>query len=212
MVRLNLNEGHVSNPFTYTEGAPIMYGLPMPPRNWAPFYEQTIPPQDRLPAFGQWVTAYFDHADVKSGDLDKLTYVIPSTDRPGTVYNMTAKEQSETIFTGTEAAVEGPYMQGLQSQLNEVFKLAILDKKTRDSFPHLKLACVTGTRAPAWAIASYWVLEKESSSGLPIRLELLAGANHFVSAKFRHFNTQTLTDMCRSIGMSLSDFLTQFPS
>jgi len=167
--------------FILYEGAPIMYGLPMPEKNWAPFLVESIPPEDRLPAFGQWVTGYFDHKSVESRDLNDLTYVLVSTNRSGTIYNMSQAQIDETIFNGAEAAIEGPYMFTFQTQLQDVFKKALFDPSVRKLLPHLKVAAIAGTRTASFGIAGFWAVEKEAkSSDLPITFKMVDGINHFV--------------------------------
>ena len=54
---------------------------------------------------------------------------------------------------------------------------------TRKLLPHLKAACIAGTRGPSFGIAGFWAVEKEAKAHaeLPVTFKLIDGANHFVS-------------------------------
>ncbi len=65
----------------------IALGLPAPTQNWTFLVDTTVPENLRLPAFGQWCTSYFDHADIVGRDLDKLSWVLASPSRTPTFFN-----------------------------------------------------------------------------------------------------------------------------
>ncbi|GJJ16022.1 hypothetical protein Clacol_010301 [Clathrus columnatus] len=164
------------------EGAPIMLGLPMPEKNWAPFLVDSIPPEFRLPVFGQWVTSYFKHGDLNSRDLNVLSYVLPSTHRVPTIFNISAPEQKSTIFDGVEGSYEGIYTFRFGNQLNKVYRKALFDTSTRDLFPHLKTSFLAGTETASFGIAGLWSIQQdcEKSKNASIKLKLAPECNHFV--------------------------------
>ncbi|TFK38971.1 hypothetical protein BDQ12DRAFT_698364 [Crucibulum laeve] len=163
-------------------GAPIMLGLPMPEKNWAPFMVESIPAELCLPAFGQWVTSYFDHGDLSTHALDVLSYVLPSTSHHGTIYSMTKAEQADIIFDRKEVVVEGMYMFSFGTQLNFAYQRAFFDQATDKLFPGLKRSHLAGDQTASWRIAGLWVVEKEAQNRgrKDIKCILSKGYNHFM--------------------------------
>ncbi|PPQ93325.1 hypothetical protein CVT25_014454 [Psilocybe cyanescens] len=166
------------------EGPPLVFGLPMPEKDWAPFHVDSVPPELRFPFFAQWVTGYFDHEDLSKRDLNTLSYILPSSARPGTIYNITKEEFGSIVFTGKEIAMEGPYMLGFGSQLNAAYRKALFDASyTGELFPKVVVSVLAGDQAPAFGIAALWAIQDEArKQGVDsIKFEMSVGANHFVS-------------------------------
>ncbi|PPQ93339.1 hypothetical protein CVT25_014468 [Psilocybe cyanescens] len=164
------------------EAAPLLYGLPMPEKNWAPFAVETIPPELRFPYFNQWVTAYFDHGDLSKRDLNSLEYVLPSSSRSGTIFRMSKVEQQEMIGSNDESAGDGPYIMGFTPQLNAVFRKALFDQSTKALFPKLKISCLAGEKSAAFGIAGVWSIEEEAT-----KLGVADSINFTIAPGFNHF-------------------------
>ncbi|KDR73326.1 hypothetical protein GALMADRAFT_142438 [Galerina marginata CBS 339.88] len=168
--------------YVLQECAPIILGLPMPEKNWAPFVVEGIPADKRLPFFVQWLTSYFDHGDLSKRDLDSLEYVVPSTSKPGSIYSMSKADQEEIICVGQETAIEGAYMVGFGTQFNANYRKALFNPATRALFPHMKITYLVGDKSGSYAIASLWVLEDDSEKAgkNSINFKVAPGCNHFV--------------------------------
>lgn len=162
----------------------------MPEKNWAPFAVESIPPEQRFPYFNQWVTAYFDHADLSKRDLNTLEYVLPSSSRPGSIFSMSKAEQQEMIGSNDESAGDGPYIMGFTPQLNAVFRKALFDPSTKALFPKLKISCLAGEKSAAFGIAGVWSIQEEATKeGIAdsINFTIAPGLNHFVSELLSYF-------------------------
>lgn len=157
----------------------------MPEKDWAPFHIANVPPELKFPMFAQWVTGYFDHGDALSArDLSGLSYILPSSSKPGTIYNLTKEEYACTVLTGQEIAAEVPYMFGFQSQLYAAYQRALFDPLVGGLFPGMVRTCVAGNKAPAFGIAAMWAIQDETEKrgvSASIRFEMVEGINHFVS-------------------------------
>lgn len=146
--------------------------------------ETSIPQELRFKAFGQWITSYFEHGDLTKRDLNLLSYILASTVRPPTIFNMSAAEIKDTVFDGPDAMVDLPFLINLKSQINASYRKAFFDPATADLFPKLKISLVAGDRSPSWGPAGMWAVqddEKASELGSGrINFKLVPGVNHFV--------------------------------
>jgi len=164
------------------EPAPLALGLPSPPKNWSPLVETSIPQELRFKAFAQWITSYFEHGDLSKRDLDLLSYILPSTVRPPTIFNMSAAEIKDTVCDGENATVDLPFLINLKSQIKASYRKAFFDRAIDNLFPKLKISLVAGDLSPSWALAGLWAVqddEKEFGSG-KINFKFVHGVNHFM--------------------------------
>ncbi|KAH9478789.1 hypothetical protein JR316_0009250 [Psilocybe cubensis] len=166
------------------EGPPLVFGLPMPEKNWAPFQIESVPPELKFPMFAQWVTGYFDHGNaLATRELNDLSYILPSSFKPGTIYNLTMEEYTSAVCTGQkEASSEIPYMFGFQSQLHSAYQKALFDPQIKTLFPSLVKAYLSGEKAPAFGIAAMWAIQDEAEKRgalKSMRFEMVEGINHF---------------------------------
>ncbi|KAJ7489033.1 hypothetical protein FB451DRAFT_1337031 [Mycena latifolia] len=118
---------HVRSLIVY-ETAPIALGLPVRAQNWNSLLDTTIPEGLRLETFGQWVTAYFDHANISTRDLDDLSWVVSSVNRTPTIYRMpTDKLNALTAAFGInglwavedDQAIHGPNTKIIYKMMSE---------------------------------------------------------------------------------------------
>lgn len=165
-----------------TEAAPIALGLPSPAKNWVPLLEQSIPEDLRWMAFVQWMTAYFDHGDLSTRDLDVLSYVLPGTSRVPSIFNMSKSDVESMVSAGKEAATDLPFLFLFAPQLQAAYRKTFYEPKTAKLLPHLRVTYVVGEQGPSWGPAALWLIqdhEKEQQSGR-VTTKLVPGANHFV--------------------------------
>ncbi|THH21276.1 hypothetical protein EW146_g257 [Bondarzewia mesenterica] len=164
------------------EPAPMAFGLPTPEKNWAPVSDTSIPAELRLKVFAQWVSSYFDHGDLSKRDLDLLSYILPSTSHPPTIFNMSAAEIKDTVTDGEAASVDLPFLFYLQPQHKVNYRKAFFDPATAKLFPKMKISFLAGDQSPAWGLAGLWAVQdeaKELGNGR-IHFKLIPGVNHFV--------------------------------
>jgi len=164
------------------EPAPAALGLPSPEKNWAPVLEETIPAELRLKAFTHWVTAYFEHEDLPKRDLNTLSYVLESTIRPPSIFNMTKAQIKEMVMSGQDASLDLPFLFTFPSQLKSCYRKVFFDPATAKAFPKMKISFLTGDLSPAWAPAAWWAVEDEDKKlgNGRIDFKLLHGVNHFL--------------------------------
>ncbi|PBK62115.1 hypothetical protein ARMSODRAFT_895896 [Armillaria solidipes] len=176
-VRRRLNE-YMRSLILY-EPPPIVLGLPTPKQNWTFLVDTTMPENLRLPAFGQWCTSYFDHADIVGRDLDKLSWVLASPSRTPTFFNgMPLSIQRY----GEDAATDLPFLFFFSKQILAAYRKAFFDPGV---FPSMKRAFVCGDKTSAFCIAGLWTVqddEKElrTADAKAVRYRIIPGANHFV--------------------------------
>ncbi|KAG5651396.1 hypothetical protein H0H81_008778 [Sphagnurus paluster] len=164
------------------ESAPIVLGLPTPEQNWAPLVDTSIPEALRLPAFGQWCTAYFDHGDLTKRDLNSLSWVLGSKRRVPTIYNIPEAQLKEMECYGPEAISDLPFLFHFAKQLEASYRKAFYDPEILEAFPKMKLTYITGDKTGAFGIAGLWALqddEKEAGGKRPVDYRIIPGINHF---------------------------------
>ncbi|KAF8629752.1 hypothetical protein AX15_003292 [Amanita polypyramis BW_CC] len=162
------------------ESHQIMFGAPISEYDYSPLIDTFIKPEDRHLVFGHFVSSYYDHGDITSKDPKTISWVVTSTTRPATLYNMSKDEQTEIICYGQESAFDLPWMAHFGEQLSFAYRKAFFDDATRKLFPHIKLTYFTGDRSPGFAINTYWTIEKDvKDAGKSVNLRFVPGANHF---------------------------------
>jgi len=164
------------------EPAPVALGLPTPAQNWNPLADTTIPADLRLAAFGQWVTAYFDHPNITSRDLDSLSWVLTSTNRTPTIYGIPADQLKAMLRLGDDAATDRPVLFFFANQLLAAYRKAFYDAETSALFPHMKRSVLCGTNTAAFGLAGLWAVENDQAVNGPtteVTYKMINGANHF---------------------------------
>ncbi len=157
----------------------IALGLPAPTQNWTFLVDTTVPENLRLPAFGQWCTSYFDHANIVGRDLDKLSWVLASPSRTPTFFNGLPLSIQRY---GEEAATDLPFLFLFSKQILAAYRKALFDPRV---FPGMKRAFVCEDKTCALCIAALWAVqddEKElrTADAKAVRYRIIPGANHFV--------------------------------
>lgn len=153
--------------------------------------------------FTQWVTSYFQHGDLSTGDTDVLSFIVPSIHRAPSIYNMSAAEIAEIVDEGVP---EVSSLFTLQAQELANYRKACFDKNIREKLPKMKITMFTGDATSSFSIAAYWQMQEDDKAhgGGLIHFRLISGANHFVCILLTYI-TRNLTDHYgpfRSTGMS----------
>jgi hypothetical protein len=138
--------------------------------------------------FCHWVTCYFDHSAAKAKDLKSLSWVVPSTVRIGTLYNIPKGDQDQIISSGKGADVEVPFFMNFAEERKMVYRKAWFfgrgegESTKRFLSERVKVSHVVGGMAPAFAFASLWNVERDAREmGKVINVKIVPQANHFVS-------------------------------
>lgn len=143
--------------------------------------DNNIPAEDRYPLWRQWMTSYFEHGDLSERNIDLLSYVVPSTVRVPTIFNM-SKAQFNDIVYGDIVAEEMGVLFNFAPQLKANYRKALFDRTTSILFPHLKISYLAGEFSVSWALVSMWSVQDDDAelgSSL-IDFKLIHSANHFV--------------------------------
>ncbi|KAJ6579593.1 hypothetical protein DFH09DRAFT_913087 [Mycena vulgaris] len=172
---------HVRSLILY-EPPPVVLGLPTPVQNWNPLSDTTIPAELRLAAFAQWVTAYFDHANISTRDPDALSWVLTSPTRTPTLYGIPADHLNAMMRLGDEASTDLPFVFLFANQLLTSYRKAFYDPPTGALFPNMKRSVLCGTKTGALGLAGLWAVEDDQATNGPaahVTYKLLEGGNHF---------------------------------
>ncbi|PBK96045.1 hypothetical protein ARMGADRAFT_925187 [Armillaria gallica] len=161
------------------EPAPIALGLPTPKQNWTFLVDTTVPENLRLPAFGQWCTSYFDHADIFGRDLDKLSWVLASPNRTPTFFNDLPLSIQRY---GEDGATDLPFLFFFSKQILAAYRKALFDPGV---FPSMERSFVCGDKTCAFGIAGLWAVQDDekalrTANAKAVKYRVIPGANHFV--------------------------------
>lgn len=129
----------------------------------------------------RWLTAYFNHGDLDTRDLNVLEFVVPTTDRIPSLWNMDDVVQEKGIEEEPVFSVDAPIFR-LSEELNAMYKEALFGSVMRSAFPGLKTSLLVGTKAISMSIASWWSIEQDdvANGGGLVQYRVLDGLNHFV--------------------------------
>ncbi|KAI0828547.1 hypothetical protein BC628DRAFT_1533941 [Trametes gibbosa] len=157
-------------------------GTPLPPKAWTPQIDTTVPAELRDPFFTQWITSYFTHGDLSTRSLDVLSYVIPSTSRVPSIFNMSAEQISSTIHYGQAATSDMLFMVYSAAQANANYKKACFDANVRQLLPRMKISVLMGEKTCSFSVIGSWAIEDDDKArgGGFINFRLVPGANHLM--------------------------------
>ena len=153
----------------------------MPARDWTPMTDNNIPAEDRYPLWRQWMTSYFEHGDISKRNIDLLSYIVPSTVRVPTIFNISKAEFNDIVY-GDKVVEEMRVLFNFAPQLKANYRKALFDRTTSILFPHLKISYLAGEFSVSWALVSMWSVQDDDAelgSSL-IDFKLIHSANHFV--------------------------------
>ncbi|OSD07675.1 hypothetical protein PYCCODRAFT_1357773 [Trametes coccinea BRFM310] len=161
----------------------VAIGSPLPPKVWTPMIDQSIPEEFRGPMHAQWITSYFKHGDLSTRNLDSVSYVLPTTARVPTIYNIPEERLAEISYAPPTMGSDLLMMLYFANQLNASYKKACFDQGIRQVLPNLKVTMFAGDMSNATTYPAYWVMEDDdkASGGGKINFKgFVKGINHFV--------------------------------
>jgi pimeloyl-ACP methyl ester carboxylesterase len=163
------------------EPASNIIGFDMPPKNWAPLIDTSLPEELRVPVFNQWVTSYFKHGDLSKRDVDSLSYILPATFRPPSVFTMSEEQVERNLSSGSAAVLDLPFIINFTPQFLVSFRKAVFDAKIRAKFSKMRVSYFSGDVSPSWGPATLWMVEDEARKhdGVSIHCQFIHGFNHF---------------------------------
>jgi hypothetical protein len=147
-----------------------------------PLFDTTIPEELRIPAFTQWVTAYFNHGDLSSRNPDVCSHVVPATSPRPTIYNLT-EEQIARTTNNPATGLDLPQMLFFAPHLAGTFRKACFDKQIKQILPHMKISDFCCEQTGGYAQPGLWLIEDEDKEhgGGYVKTKFVPKANHFVS-------------------------------
>ncbi|KAK7055262.1 hypothetical protein R3P38DRAFT_2846065, partial [Favolaschia claudopus] len=155
----------------------LALGLPLPPDNWSPHIDKSIPEEKHALMFTSWISGYFDHGDLSTRDLKVLNYHVPSPYRRPSIYDMTKEEVDSMVDM---RVVEIPAMFMSMAQANAAYKKALFDKEIKTLVPSLKTTYITGDATASYSIAALWSIEDDNKAeGGNVKTVVVPGVNHF---------------------------------
>ncbi|KAI0316475.1 Alpha/Beta hydrolase protein [Amylostereum chailletii] len=161
------------------EPATNVLGLLAAPKNWVPQIDDTIPADIQGPAFGQWVTAYFDHGNLSTRDPNVLQYILPSFTRMPSIWNDSARIDT-TLETGTNAFIDLE-MLNATPQLHADYVGSVFNDTVSAILPNLKRWFIYGTRTASFGIYAGWVVQDNNTElGGNVQFKVIPGVNHFI--------------------------------
>lgn len=163
------------------------HGIEDPPSGgWIPLYDQTLPPEQRPRAFGQWLVQYFPHPELDKKDCHKLVYKVDAPDKLPTFTGMPFPEVLTKVdFTAGPAADNHVADRHFQPAHRVLRAKAFFNSATRTQWNDVPFVVLYGEEAPWTIVWAAWQLQAEAEkTGLPIRFKNIPGANHFVSCLF----------------------------
>ncbi|KAJ7910246.1 Alpha/Beta hydrolase protein [Mycena leptocephala] len=159
-------------------------GIADPPNSYIPLHDQDLPPEARGPAFGKWVSSYFNHGDLSLRDPDKFNYRIPDPSRKPTFEDMSFDEllKMADFSVGLKCdtiLLEPPFA----SQVSAAVNRALFDPEIRAAWHNTQVSYMYGVANPGNVHFGVWNIEervKEARGNAPIVFYPIEGANHFV--------------------------------
>ncbi|KAL5529821.1 hypothetical protein ACEPAG_5808 [Sanghuangporus baumii] len=157
-------------------------GLPLPPELWSPLTDATIPDNQRILFYLPWITAYFDHGDLQSRDLDAISYsyYAPSVHHAPTIYNISAKEIDE-LFFNKPLDYEHALILATLAKANAVYRKACDDQVFLEMLPKMIMSVLVGDATCSFSLNALFSIQNdnEEENGR-IHFNIVPGLNHFI--------------------------------
>ncbi|KAI1787182.1 hypothetical protein LXA43DRAFT_1030311 [Ganoderma leucocontextum] len=173
----------------FHEPPSVAFGLTLPPQSWSPQIDTSIPENYRQPGFVQWITAYFQHGDLSTRNVDVLEFIQPSIAHVPSVFTMT-QAQLDGMTDVAAADTGDTFIVGYsQAALLPIYKKAFYDETVRAAFPLMKALEFAGDITANFGIVALWQIEDDNTAagGGFVTSKILTGTNHFV-----HWDNPTL--------------------
>ncbi|KAF8961869.1 Alpha/Beta hydrolase protein [Flammula alnicola] len=159
-----------------------VHGIDDPPSGgWLPLYDETLPLEQRGPAFGQWLVDYYQHPDLASRDCYKLIYKVKTPVKSPTFKDTPFEElltkMDVTAGPGGDNPIGDLHFRPVTRILREK---AFFDLAVRNAWGNVPFTVIYGEESPYNVLWAAWQLEAESKkTGIPLGMKGMPGANHF---------------------------------
>ncbi|KAF8576957.1 alpha/beta-hydrolase [Ramaria rubella] len=163
----------------------VALGTPVPPQHWSPAFDTTIPAHLRTHAFTQWITSYFKHGDLSTMDLSVLSWVLPATVKPPSIYNMSPEDMA-TIVWEASSDYDILFMLNFMPQFLTQYHKALFDNGTRQFWQNMDIWALCGDVTCSTMIPAFWDIQKENTArgGNLVKIKSITGVNHFMHWDF----------------------------
>ncbi|KAI0704536.1 hypothetical protein C8Q76DRAFT_779013 [Earliella scabrosa] len=157
----------------------VAIGSPRPPQLWSPIIDTTLPEDMRYPAFVPYITGYFKHGDLSTRDPDVISYHVPALFRCPSAYHMSQEEHDAAVYLPGGPHDTLFFWMG-EASIQETYKKACFDAKTRDRLPGMKIWVLCGDATSPHGIPAFWSMEDDNSAngGGFLNFKWVPGANH----------------------------------
>ena len=157
-------------------------GLPRAPKHWTPRLDESLPMHVRVSKMTRWLTGYFAHGDLSTRDLDVIEYVLHSTSRIPSLWNMSPKDIADIIDEGPHLVVDAPIITNCQPQAAATYKKGMYSPAARGLLPKMKVWELVGDATLAPSLTTLWFLQDDDAAhgGGFINYKVIPGHNHFV--------------------------------
>jgi hypothetical protein len=150
---------------------------------YGPFTDPDIPDAERPAAFGLWVSSYFAHADIHSGDWTKLAYKEGRTDRKPTVTTYSAEDAAELM--DPPAFREAALFQTGSAHPDEFSIKALIESS--HLCPDVRIAVIYADSSIWECVTAPWILKEQikkaedaGGKARPTKYVEAKDANHFL--------------------------------
>ncbi|KAF9484527.1 alpha/beta-hydrolase [Pholiota conissans] len=171
------------------------HGIEAPPSGgWIPLYDETLTPEERGPAFGQWLSQYFPHTELEKKDCYKLVYKVETPVKTPTFTGMPFSEiLTKVDFSAGPSADNHIADVHFQPAHRVVRAKALFDSTTRKQWNDVSFVVLYGEEVPYNIVWAAWQLEAEAKKKeFPIRFKSIPGANHFAMHDLPELSFQSI--------------------
>ena len=132
----------------------------------------------------QWITAYFQHGDLSTRDVNVLEYVLPTITHVPSVFTMTPDQLAGMTDIAAADGGDSLIVAFTQATLLPIYRNAVFNKTIRAALPLMKVLEFTGDITANFGIVALWQIEDDDAAagGGFVKTEFLNGTNHFVSS------------------------------
>jgi len=158
------------------------HGIDDPPTGgWIPLFDETIAPEQRGPAFVNWITQYYPHPELEKKDCYKLIYKVETPEKEPTFTNVPFEEILKLVDFGAGPTADNHVADRHFQPVHRILReKAFFNAKIREAWHSSTFSVVYGEETTYNIIWAVWKLQEESEkTGLPIAFKAIPRVNHF---------------------------------